>query len=148
MGTLLAKMTSPRPKLRVLCFGDSLTAGYASWGAVHHPYNQKLEEMLSMAFPDLKIETEEDGVSGATVKHGFQTRMNAQCKWHFFFFSLSPSSLANDKRLTKLGATVQTRPPTKKKRDDEENEGKRYDWAIVLGGTKYAPPNLSQAHQS
>ncbi len=82
MGKLLSKikMTS-RPKLRILCFGDSLTAGYASWGAVHHPYNGKMEEMLSMAFPDLTIETEEDGVSGATVKSGFQTRMNAQCGW-------------------------------------------------------------------
>ena len=78
MGKLLSKMTS-RPKLRILCFGDSLTAGYASWGAVHHPYNAKMEEMLSMAFPDLAVETEEDGVSGATVKFGFQPRMDAQC---------------------------------------------------------------------
>lgn len=146
MGTLLAKMTS-RPKLRVLCFGDSLTAGYASWGAVHHPYNEKLEEMLSMAFPDLKIETEEDGLSGATVKHGFQTRMNAQCEW--FSHSQGPFVLqTTSKRLTKLGVTVQTPTQTKKKKDDEGNDGKRYDWAIVLGGTKYASPNPSQAHQS
>jgi lysophospholipase L1-like esterase len=78
MGALLAKMAG-RPKLRILCFGDSLTAGYASWGAIHHPYNERMEQMLSMAFPDRKIETVEDGLSGATVKHGFQTRMNAQC---------------------------------------------------------------------
>jgi lysophospholipase L1-like esterase len=78
MGALLAKMAG-RPKLRILCFGDSLTAGYASWGAIHHPYNERMEQMLSMAFPDRKIETVEDGLSGSTVKHGFQTRMNAQC---------------------------------------------------------------------
>ncbi|KAK4034061.1 SGNH hydrolase-type esterase domain-containing protein [Parachaetomium inaequale] len=95
-----------RPRLRILCFGDSLTAGYASWGAIHHPYNEMLESMLSMAFPDLKIVTAEDGLSGATVKHGFQTRMNAQ------FLA-----------------------PRKKKDDDDEEGGKRYDWTIVLGGT-------------
>lgn len=78
MGSLLAKM-SGRPKLRILCFGDSLTAGYSSWGAVFHPYSEKLEHMLSMAFPDLKIETVEDGVSGDTVKFGFLGRMNEQC---------------------------------------------------------------------
>jgi lysophospholipase L1-like esterase len=82
MGALIAKMTA-RPKLRILCFGDSLTAGYASWGAVHHPYCEMLESMLSMAFPDLKIVTAEDGLSGSTVKHGFQTRMNAQCACSF-----------------------------------------------------------------
>lgn len=78
MGSLLAKM-STRPKLRILCFGDSLTAGYSCWGTIFHPYQEKLEHMLTMAFPDLKIETVEDGVSGASVKFGFQTRMNAQC---------------------------------------------------------------------
>jgi lysophospholipase L1-like esterase len=79
MGSLLAKM-STRPKLRVLCFGDSLTAGYSSLGSVYHPYQEKLEHMLCMAFPDLKIETVEDGLSGSTVTFGFQTRMNEQCR--------------------------------------------------------------------
>ncbi|KAK4140026.1 SGNH hydrolase-type esterase domain-containing protein [Dichotomopilus funicola] len=102
-------MASP-PELRVLCFGDSLTAGYASWGAIHHPYQEMLEQILSMAYPDLKVETLEDGVPGAMVKNGFQTRMNA----HF------------------------AGPKDKKKRSaDEEGsqDGQVFDWAIVLGGT-------------
>ncbi|EAQ89382.1 hypothetical protein CHGG_06001 [Chaetomium globosum CBS 148.51] len=70
-------MTS-RPRLRILCFGDSLTAGYSAWGAIHHPYNEMLENMVSMAYPDLDVATVEDGVSGATVEHGFQTRIKAQ----------------------------------------------------------------------
>jgi lysophospholipase L1-like esterase len=78
MGPLLAKMAA-RPKLRILCFGDSLTVGYASYGAIHHPYSETLEELLKMAFPDLQIEMVVDGLSGSTVKHGFQTRMNEQC---------------------------------------------------------------------
>ncbi|KAK0632598.1 SGNH hydrolase-type esterase domain-containing protein [Immersiella caudata] len=64
-----------RQKLRVLCFGDSLTAGYASMGCVYHPYRLKLEHMLEMAFPDMDIETVDDGRPGDTVKFGFLKRM-------------------------------------------------------------------------
>ncbi|KAL2160944.1 hypothetical protein VTH06DRAFT_8656 [Thermothelomyces fergusii] len=94
-----------RPSLRVLCFGDSLTAGYSHWGRVYHPYNGMLENMLSMAYPGLKITTVEDGLSGSTVKHEFLRRMNTQFA------------------------------APKTKTQDEEPGGKRYDWAIVLGGT-------------
>ncbi|KAL2199507.1 SGNH hydrolase-type esterase domain-containing protein [Corynascus similis CBS 632.67] len=96
-----------RPKLRILCFGDSLTAGYSGWGSVHHPYSEMLENMLSMAYPDLNIITVEDGLSGSTVRNGFQARMDAQ------FLA----------------------PQKKKKKKGEDEDGKRYDWAIVLGGT-------------
>lgn len=86
LGRALSKMAAalrpkPKPKLRVLCFGDSLTAGYSAMGAIHHPYNEKLEQMLAMAFPDLDIETAEDGESGATVMYGFLNRMQNQCGW-------------------------------------------------------------------
>lgn len=47
-------------------------------GAVYHPYVETLQQMLAMAFPDLEIETVEDGVPGATVKHGFKQRMDKQ----------------------------------------------------------------------
>ncbi|KAL2024207.1 hypothetical protein VTK56DRAFT_9363 [Thermocarpiscus australiensis] len=65
-----------RPKLRILCLGDSLTAGYSARGAVHHPYSEKMEQMLAMALPHLEIETVEDGVSGDLVKYGFLGRMS------------------------------------------------------------------------
>jgi lysophospholipase L1-like esterase len=68
-----------RPKLRVLCFGDSLTAGYASMGMVYHPYKDKLQQMLEMAFPDMDIATFDDGKPGDTVKYGFLPRMQRQC---------------------------------------------------------------------
>jgi lysophospholipase L1-like esterase len=74
-----------RPKLRILCFGDSLTAGYSGLGTVFHPYNEKLEQMLAMAFPHLDIETVEDGLSGATVLAGFRPRMVDQCGWENLF---------------------------------------------------------------
>jgi len=71
-----------RQKLRVLCFGDSLTAGFAEMGAVYHPYRLKLEQMLEMAFPDIDIETDDDGEPGDTVKFGFLSRMQQNC-WFF-----------------------------------------------------------------
>ncbi|KAK3363119.1 SGNH hydrolase-type esterase domain-containing protein [Lasiosphaeria hispida] len=64
-----------RQKLRILCFGDSLTAGYTQMGSVYHPYEETLRQMLEMAFPDVDIETVEDGKPGDTVKHGFLPRI-------------------------------------------------------------------------
>lgn len=126
-----------RPKLRILCFGDSLTNGYSAMGAIHHPYCENMENMLTMAFPDLKIETEEDGMSGSTVKHGFQTRMNAQC---------TPSAgcviFIRERVLTYLCAAVTSKRKRKAAEadDDVEDKSKPYDWAIVLGGTKCVSP--------
>lgn len=59
----------PKPKrsLRILCFGDSLTSGYAQWGAVSHPYSQRLTTVLSRAFPSLNIEAHVDGHPGDIV---------------------------------------------------------------------------------
>lgn len=70
-----------RPKLRILCLGDSLTAGYSAMGAIHHPYSAKLEQMAAMAFPHLDIETVEDGLSGAPVSTAFLSRMQNHCGW-------------------------------------------------------------------
>jgi len=70
-----------RPKLRVLCFGDSLTAGYAALGSIYHPYRLKLEQMLEMAFPDTDVETVDDGRPGDTVKFGFLSRMQRNCSF-------------------------------------------------------------------
>lgn len=59
----------PKPKrsLRILCFGDSLTSGYADWGAVSHPYSQRLTTVLSRAFPSLQIQAHVDGCPGDMV---------------------------------------------------------------------------------
>jgi lysophospholipase L1-like esterase len=76
---MATEMMAARPKLRILCFGDSLTAGYASMGCVYHPYRLKLEQMLEMAFPDTDVETVDDGRPGDTVKFGFLSRMQKNC---------------------------------------------------------------------
>lgn len=43
---LPAKKKSRQP-LRILCFGDSLTAGTTSWGSHYHPYGPRMGEVLS-----------------------------------------------------------------------------------------------------
>ncbi|KAK8131431.1 hypothetical protein PG984_007869 [Apiospora sp. TS-2023a] len=58
--------------LRVLCLGDSLTAGYPE----SHPYGGKLEEVLEAADPRLDVHVDVDGVPGDQVAHGtFWRRM-------------------------------------------------------------------------
>ncbi|KAK0628401.1 SGNH hydrolase-type esterase domain-containing protein [Bombardia bombarda] len=64
-----------RQKLRILCFGDSLTAGYSAMGSVYHPYEKMLVQMLEMAFPDMDVETVEDGKPGCTVKFAYLDRI-------------------------------------------------------------------------
>ncbi|KAM7219378.1 SGNH hydrolase-type esterase domain containing protein [Rhypophila decipiens] len=64
-----------RQKLRILCFGDSLTAGYSSLGAIYHPYAEMLIQFLEMAFPEMDVEADIEGEPGETVKFGFLPRM-------------------------------------------------------------------------
>lgn len=64
--------TSPSPQkpkrsLRILCFGDSLTSGYAQLGTVSHPYSQRLTTVLSASFPSLNIDAHTDGLPGDLV---------------------------------------------------------------------------------
>ncbi|KAL8417486.1 hypothetical protein RB594_001234 [Gaeumannomyces avenae] len=64
-----------RNKLRILCFGDSLTAGYASLGTVYRPYSEQMVELLRPALPDVEIETVVDGRPGDTTT-GFLSRLD------------------------------------------------------------------------
>ena len=54
-------------ELRILCFGDSLTAGFWHYGCEFHPYALKLKEELQKAFSDIEITVDVDGVSGDFV---------------------------------------------------------------------------------
>jgi len=70
--------TVRQPKLRILCFGDSLTSGYSSNGLVYHPYNERLEQKLQEAFPDVRIEITADGRPG-DVTANYVTRIMPYC---------------------------------------------------------------------
>jgi lysophospholipase L1-like esterase len=71
----------PRRKMRILCFGDSLTAGYFGMGSGYKPYAETLVKFLEMAFPECDYETVEDGKPGALVTHDFADRARRHCMY-------------------------------------------------------------------
>lgn len=58
--------SKPKASLRILCFGDSLTAGYSSHKP-DHPYAHALTKTLTRAFPSLTVDAHVDGVAGDFV---------------------------------------------------------------------------------
>ncbi|KAF4626033.1 hypothetical protein G7Y89_g12134 [Cudoniella acicularis] len=61
--------------LKILCFGDSLTEGYAQWGAVMAPYSKTLGKVLREKMgEEWEIEVATEGVSGELVM-GMPRRM-------------------------------------------------------------------------
>jgi len=80
---LLGRVTlihvSSTASLRVLCFGDSLTAGYTNWGMRHFPYAAHLTDHLQAAFPSTLIHVDVEGMSGAQVRGQYTGRLNRAC---------------------------------------------------------------------
>lgn len=69
-------------KLHVLCFGDSLTAGYTKYGTEHHPYADTLRPNLKYLLSTKKVDVEVDGLSGDLVQGRtaqFLRRIEAKC---------------------------------------------------------------------
>ncbi|KAL8715568.1 MAG: hypothetical protein Q9220_000904 [cf. Caloplaca sp. 1 TL-2023] len=76
---------SPAPKglnkLRILCFGDSLTAGYSSYGMEHYPYAEQVEGRLKEALPETQTTVDVSGLSGDRVIAGsYLRRMQGMCE--------------------------------------------------------------------
>lgn len=66
--------------LRILCFGDSLTAGYSSYGYSHYPYAAQIQKELKKAFPAAEAQVVVSGLSGDRVVAGqFLRRMKGMC---------------------------------------------------------------------
>ncbi|PYH49690.1 SGNH/GDSL hydrolase family protein [Aspergillus saccharolyticus JOP 1030-1] len=68
--------------LSILCFGNSLTAGYYNWGQDYHPYAWKLEKRLKAAFPTHILRIDVDGLPGDLVKSPpgrFLPRLQQKC---------------------------------------------------------------------
>lgn len=76
-------MTSQTPKaFRVLCFGDSLTAGYSRYGMLHFPYAEHLQRPLEKLFPSTNVIIDVAGVSGDRVMGPpgqYLRRIEAKC---------------------------------------------------------------------
>lgn len=81
-------MSSPnkadKTPLRVMAFGDSLTAGSTSWGARYHPYAPKMKEMLEGKLPNYDMQTLVNGAPGDVVispPGRFYDRMKESCEF-------------------------------------------------------------------
>lgn len=73
-------MSDTLPKsLRILCFGDSLTAGYTSYGWEFHPYADHLRVGLQHALSTLDIVVDVAGLSGDQVQGNYLSRIKAKC---------------------------------------------------------------------
>lgn len=71
-----------KTKLRILCLGASLVAGYSSMGAVYHPFSHHLAKVLGTIMPEVEVETIVDGVPGDRVTTGtFLERMQKHCEF-------------------------------------------------------------------
>lgn len=67
--------------VRILCFGDSLTAGYSHYGMTFTPYAESLKTWLQAAWPTTKLTLDVSGLSGDRVVSGsFLPRITAKCK--------------------------------------------------------------------
>lgn len=67
-------------KLSILCFGNSLTAGFYHWGLEYHSYAIQLTEMLEAQFPNAEITIDVNGLPGDLVvaPGSFLSRLQGQ----------------------------------------------------------------------
>ncbi|KAI4123789.1 MAG: hypothetical protein LQ338_005093 [Usnochroma carphineum] len=67
--------------LRILCFGDSLTAGYSGYGYFHYPYAAQIRKKLKDEMPDTEATVDVSGLSGDRVIAGqFLRRIKGMCE--------------------------------------------------------------------
>lgn len=73
-------MNDTLPKsLRILCFGDSLTAGYTSHGWEFYPYADHLRAGLQRLLSTSGIDVDVDGFSGDQVRGSYLPRIKRKC---------------------------------------------------------------------
>ena len=73
-------MNDTLPKsLRILCFGDSLTAGYTRYGWEFYPYADHLRTGLQHMLSTSDIEVDVDGFSGDQVRGSYLHRIKRKC---------------------------------------------------------------------
>lgn len=73
--------------LNILCFGDSLTAGYSNYGMQFTPYGDHLKDQLKAAWPNTYVNITVNGKSGDLVSSPgqFKARLESQRKNDYIF---------------------------------------------------------------
>ena len=79
MGTSDGKNFTLPGSLQILCFGDSLTAGYTSYGGEYYPYADSLREGLEHMLSSSNIKVEIAGLSGDQVQGQYLQRIQEKC---------------------------------------------------------------------
>ena len=73
--------------IRILCFGDSLTAGYLNGGAIHIPYSNTLQQLIEKEYKQsFKAQVIESGVDGEKLTFIMLTRLTSVMKHISFDF--------------------------------------------------------------
>lgn len=70
--------------IHILCFGDSLTAGWMSGTMIYHPYNESMAESLEKSLLTIDFTTDVQGLPGdqvASPPGRFVPRMDILCKY-------------------------------------------------------------------
>lgn len=73
---------APKKDLKILCFGNSLTAGYTMMGLASYPYADFLELYLARLFSSTKLTIDVSGLPGDRVIGSgsqFLRRMQNRC---------------------------------------------------------------------
>ena len=132
------KGKSKRAPLKILCFGDSLTAGTPAG----HPYGGKLEERLVDALPHLEPICEVEGVPGDRVTpHSYRRRMEKA--WDLGT-GASGAESSNGRNGLGVDGCHSDDQDARKDREEEAAEADKggqqqqepaFHWTVVLGGT-------------
>ena len=73
--------------VRILCFGDSLTAGYLNGGSMHIPYSNTLQELIEKEYQQsFKSQVIESGWDGEKLTYSMLTRLTSVLKHNPFDF--------------------------------------------------------------
>eukprot|EP01084_Bolivina_argentea_P106516 190572_1 len=71
-------------RLKILCFGDSLTHGYLNMGRQHIPYSNTLQKLIETDYNCFKLEIIESGVDGEKITFSMVNRITELMKNNTF----------------------------------------------------------------
>eukprot|EP00484_Ammonia_sp_Unknown_P018053 CAMPEP_0197026724 /NCGR_PEP_ID=MMETSP1384-20130603/6757_1 /TAXON_ID=29189 /ORGANISM="Ammonia sp." /LENGTH=211 /DNA_ID=CAMNT_0042455443 /DNA_START=35 /DNA_END=667 /DNA_ORIENTATION=+ len=79
------KSSAKCTEISILCFGDSLTAGYTNFGMQHIPYSHFLQELIEKDYAkSIKLKIMESGVDGELVVNSMLNRISEILKKETF----------------------------------------------------------------